>query len=197
MRNRIAVVIFCWLIAGCAPKETFVLLPDPDGEVGNIVVSNVHGSQTLDTAQQAVTVRSKADSPSEAGTMKEKEIRRLFGKAMDAQPSPPVKYIFYFAADSSRPTSAPAAEISKILKTIKERESMDISIDGHTDLVGEDAYNENLSLQRAEYIQSLLVKNGVDLNHTTTTSYGKNRPLVPTADNVPESRNRRVEVIIR
>lgn len=197
MRHWIVVVVVCWFIAGCAPKETFVLLPDPDGAVGNIVVSNPHGSQTMNAAQQAVTVKSEADSPSEAGIMEEKEIRLLFGRALDIQPSPPAKFFLYFQSSSSQPKPESATEIPRILAAIKERGSMDISIDGHTDRMGDDAYNESLSLRRAEYIQSLLEQYGVDPKYISTTSHGKNNPLVPTVDNVSEPRNRRVEVIVR
>ena len=47
------------------------------------------------------------------------------------------------------------------------------------------------------HIQNLLEEQGIDPTFILTTSHGEGNPLVPTADNVLEPRNRRVEVIIR
>jgi outer membrane protein OmpA-like peptidoglycan-associated protein len=84
-----------------------------------------------------------------------------------------------------------------VLKVAADRNSADISINGHTDSAGDDAYNYKLSLRRAEHILRLLEKLGIDPDIVVTNSHGEGNPLVPTADNVYEPRNRRVEVIIR
>jgi outer membrane protein OmpA-like peptidoglycan-associated protein len=197
MQRLILTLMACSFIAGCAPKSTFVLLPDPDGQVGKIIVTNSQGTQTLNQARQSVVIKSKTDSPSEVKTMDEREIHSLFGKALDIQPLPPAKFLLYFKPESAQPKLGSESEISKIMQTIKDRHSMDISVNGHTDRKGEAVYNYELSFQRARRVQKMLEKEGVDPSFITTTSHGKNNPLVPTADNVPEPRNRRVEVIVR
>lgn len=197
MQRLILVLIACALTAGCATKSTFVLLPDPNGQVGTIIVTNSQGSQTLNQARQSVVIKSKTDSPGEVKTMDKREIHSLFGKALDIQPLPPAKFLLYFKPESAKPKPESESEISKIMQTIKERHSMDISVNGHTDRKGEAGYNYELSFQRAKLVQKMLEKEGVDPSFITTTSHGKNNPLVPTADNVPEPRNRRVEVIVR
>jgi outer membrane protein OmpA-like peptidoglycan-associated protein len=63
--------------------------------------------------------------------------------------------------------------------------------------VGKEAYNTGLSSRRANSIRNTLVSRGVKPNTLFVSFYGKARPLVPTQDEVPEPRNRRVEVIIR
>lgn len=193
----VLILIVCSFIAGCAPKSTFVLLPDPSGQVGKITVTNAQGTQTLNQARQSVAIKSKTDSPGEVKTMAETEIHSLFGKALDIQPLPPAKFLLYFKPESVRPQPESASEIPKILQTIKDRHSLDISVNGHTDKKGEADYNYELSFQRARHVQKMLEKEGVTPSLITTTSHGKNNPLVPTADNVPEPRNRRVEVIVR
>ena len=197
MQRLILILLACWLLAGCASKGTFVLMPDPSGKVGQITVSTPQGTQTLNQPRQSVAVKSKTDRPGEAKTMDETEIRALFGKALDIQPLPPAKFLLYFKAESSQPKPESDSEIAKILQVIKERRSMDISVNGHTDRMGEIDYNYNLSVRRAKRIQKMLENHGVDPKIISTTSHGKNNPLVPTADNVPEPRNRRVEVIVR
>lgn len=197
MHRLILILIACALTAGCAPKSTFVLLPDPHGHVGKIIITNAQGTQTLNQARQSVVIKSKTDSPGVVKTMDEREIHSLFGKALHIQPLPPAKFLLYFKPESVQPKPESKNEISKIMQTIKERHSMDISVNGHTDRKGEAGYNNELSFQRARQVQKILEKEGVDPSLITTTSHGKNNPLVPTADNVPEPRNRRVEVIVR
>jgi outer membrane protein OmpA-like peptidoglycan-associated protein len=87
--------------------------------------------------------------------------------------------------------------LTGVLKTIKNRKPNEVYIVGHTDLVGKEGYNIELSSRRAHYIRDLLVSNGIKPNSLFVTFYGKSRPLVPTKDEVPEPRNRRVEVIVR
>ena len=60
-----------------------------------------------------------------------------------------------------------------------------------------DRLNELLSLRRAYKVRDDLVKAGVPIERIEIDSYGESRPAVPTADEVPELRNRRVEVTVR
>lgn len=197
MRRLILTLMACWFIAGCAPRSTFVLLPDPDGQLGKIIVTHSQGSQMLNQARQSVVIESKTDSPGKIKIMDEAEIHSLFGKALDIQPLPPAKFLLFFNSESIQPKPESKSEIPKIMHAIKDRHSMDISVNGHTDRQGEADYNNELSFQRAVQVQKILEEEGVDPSYITTTSHGKNNPLVPTADNVPEPRNRRVEVIVR
>jgi outer membrane protein OmpA-like peptidoglycan-associated protein len=72
-----------------------------------------------------------------------------------------------------------------------------MSIEGHTDSIGTEAYNQGLSERRAAAVKNYLVKQGVpDGSRMTTVGYGESRPI---ADNkTPEGRfqNRRVEILI-
>jgi outer membrane protein OmpA-like peptidoglycan-associated protein len=197
MQRQILTLLTCLLIAGCVPKSTFVLLPDPNGHVGKIVVTNSQGTQQLNQARQSVVIKGKANTPGKVKLMKEAKIHSLFGKALDIQPLPPLKFLLFFEPESYQPKTESASEIPKIMLAIKDRESMDISVNGHTDLKGEVDYNYELSFRRAKQVQKILEKEGVDPSLITTTSHGQNNPLVSTADNVPEPRNRRVEVIVR
>jgi outer membrane protein OmpA-like peptidoglycan-associated protein len=77
-----------------------------------------------------------------------------------------------------------------------------ISVEGHTDSIGSDAFNQQLSERRAENVAMALENSGVNPNRVTTKGYGKRYPVAPNtnpdgSDN-PEGRakNRRVEVVI-
>jgi outer membrane protein OmpA-like peptidoglycan-associated protein len=74
---------------------------------------------------------------------------------------------------------------------------VDISVVGHTDTVGMKGYNYSLSMRRARAVSSILLGQGIDPSTLDVTSHGKDNPLVPTGDQVPEPRNRRVEITVR
>jgi outer membrane protein OmpA-like peptidoglycan-associated protein len=184
-------------LAACAPQNVVVLIPDPDGSVGKVVVSNPGGSQALGQAGQASFIEDGQRSPQAPVVMEQAEIQRRFGRALAARPTPPVHFILYFLPNSSKLSDASLALLPQIMRTIKERGSVDVSVVGHTDTVGNDQYNVKLSRQRAEVVAKLLTDHQVDLKHLEITSHGKRRLLVPTGDNVNEPRNRRVEVTVR
>ncbi|WBV44967.1 OmpA family protein [Pseudoroseomonas cervicalis] len=69
-------------------------------------------------------------------------------------------------------------------------------IEGHTDTVGSEALNQSLSGRRALAVRELLVRQfGVNPARLEAVGYGQTQLLVPTPDQVPEPRNRRVQVL--
>jgi len=70
---------------------------------------------------------------------------------------------------------------------------VNVEIQGHTDQIGSDKYNDELSLKRAEAVKKYLIAKGVDAGRLTTSGKGKRELLFKESD--PESRfyNRRVE----
>ncbi|UCG08712.1 MAG: OmpA family protein [Desulfobacterales bacterium] len=185
-----------WL-GGCATgKTTVVLLPDPDGQVGEIEVSNKDGTRKINQAGYAVSV-SSGKAPQPAVKMSEKEIRSIFASALAAEPAPPARYILYFFWDSVELTADSRASIKEIITEIEKRASTDIDVIGHTDRSGTDEFNMALSRRRAQRVRDLLVAEGIAPEAIRVAFHGEGSPLIPTADNVPEPRNRRVEVIVR
>jgi OOP family OmpA-OmpF porin len=65
---------------------------------------------------------------------------------------------------------------------------------GHTDTVGTEQYNMGLSVRRADAVAEYLESKGVDASRLTIQGFGETKLAVPTGDQVPEPRNRRVEV---
>jgi len=72
-----------------------------------------------------------------------------------------------------------------------------IDVNGYTDLSGSAAYNQRLSVRRAESVEAELVRDGVPKAEIVIRGYGENDPLVPTAPGVREPQNRRVEIILQ
>jgi outer membrane protein OmpA-like peptidoglycan-associated protein len=73
----------------------------------------------------------------------------------------------------------------------------EVIVTGHTDRVGSVEANDRLSLARAQAVRELLVDAGVARSIISVVGRGERAPLVPTADEVAEARNRRVEIKIR
>jgi outer membrane protein OmpA-like peptidoglycan-associated protein len=186
------------LLTGCHPRRTtVVLVPDPDGYVGEIEIQTQGGQQILSESGQAVIVKNEKDPPSPPTVFDEQQIHAIFGKALEAEPPVPKKFILYFKTNSTELRPDAKALLPDIIACIHQRNSFDISVNGHSDRAGSDEYNLSLSLKRAEYIRDLLIKEGIEAKYITTTSHGEGNPLIPTADGVAEPRNRRVEVIVR
>jgi outer membrane protein OmpA-like peptidoglycan-associated protein len=199
MRNILVLTILAGSISACAPnpKTLVVLLPNTDGSVGRVSVQTSAGAQELGAAQTA-TGASRADAPPiPAYALNDQKIAREFGDAVAAQPQPPQIFVLYFLTGGTQLTPESVTELSTINASIRARAFLDVEVVGHTDTVGSNAVNVPISQARAAIVRDLLVEQGVDINAITVSSHGENNPLVFTADNVDEPRNRRVEVMVR
>jgi len=179
-----------------ASRDIIVLLPDDKGKTGAIVVSSAGVERRLDRPGETVTVAS-GSPPGLPTVMAGQEVRAIAGPALAALPNPPARFILYFKHDSAELTRESQALLQKVLETIRDRAPVDISVVGHTDTVGKKDYNYALSMKRANAVASILLGEGVDPSVLDITSHGKDNPLVPTGDQVPEPRNRRVEITVR
>jgi len=65
---------------------------------------------------------------------------------------------------------------------------------GHTDSVGTDAYNQKLSVRRADAVKSYLVSKGVESNRVYTEGKGEKQPVASNATAEGRAKNRRVEI---
>jgi outer membrane protein OmpA-like peptidoglycan-associated protein len=83
-----------------------------------------------------------------------------------------------------------------LAEVLKERTDQPVIIEGHTDSIGDHAYNVTLSEKRAQAVEQYLVEQGVDVNRISTKGLGPDFPLADNASNEGRQRNRRVEVIL-
>ena len=95
------------------------------------------------------------------------------------------------------------AALDQIAEVVRFYATAPVSIRGHSDAVGSDAYNDDLSLRRATAVRSHLTDKGrIDAGRLKATGLGKRQPLVPntrpdgTDDPAGREKNRRVEVVI-
>jgi outer membrane protein OmpA-like peptidoglycan-associated protein len=71
-----------------------------------------------------------------------------------------------------------------------------VAVEGHTDSVGSDDYNQQLSERRAGSVRNFLVQNGVPLTVISAMGFGESQPVA--TNDTPEGRqtNRRVELVV-
>jgi outer membrane protein OmpA-like peptidoglycan-associated protein len=194
MRSSIFALIAALLIAGCAPKTTVVLMPDDDGNVGQVVVTSQKDQAVLNTSHASVKV---GDSVGPIEEMDTRTVNELFAPAITAQTPAPVSYLLYFQFGSNRPDQPSMDLMPKIIQTITTWPHPEVTVIGHTDTMGDKALNTRLSLNRAETVRSLLVDAGVNPELMDIRAHGENDPLVPTGPNMAEPKNRRVEIQVR
>lgn len=184
------------LASGCAKKTLVALAPDPDGKTGSITVGNEGGGVAIDAPYQATYIGDAKERPTAPIDLGKEALDKIFAEALSIQPKRPAHFLLYFEKDITL-TADSAKLLTDIMAAIRERNSTDISVVGHTDTVGSSEYNTVLSSNRARAVKDLLVRQGADSDAIRTTSHGKANLLIPTGDNVNEPRNRRVEVIVR
>ena len=102
--------------------------------------------------------------------------------------------VVYFGFGSAAITAAADAVIQEISANVLP--SSAVSVVGHTDTVGSQAYNQGLSERRAGNVASRMAELGVDPGQITTAGRSFNEPAVDTGPNVREPLNRRVEIDI-
>lgn len=86
--------------------------------------------------------------------------------------------------------------LKSIIDVIKRCPKMSVEVGGHTDSVGSDEANQNLSELRAKSVMEYLITNNVDARRLTSKGYGEAQPLVPNINAYNRKRNRRIEFTI-
>lgn len=87
-----------------------------------------------------------------------------------------------------------SAELNMMVTMMKQNQSMQVEIGGHTDDVGSDSFNKKLSQQRADAVKGYLTSNGINSKRIKSIGYGEERPLVSNDDEAGGREiNRRVE----
>ncbi len=175
--------------------DLYVVLPNREGTAGAVTVTHAGDEKILDSPYAAARIREEGKL--ETGVATEQEVREVFGPALAAQPLRPVSFTLYFVLGKDELTPESRPTIQGVLAEIARRPAAEVVVIGHTDRVGSTQYNDALSLQRAEKVRDELVRLGVPTDRIQVAGRGAREPLIPTEDQVPEPRNRRVEITVR
>jgi len=187
-------------LGGCStPPERIILLPDADGrataviarradqpESSGLVLARPYAQGSLQQGRQLKLDQADAQS-----------VQREFGGLTAFMPPRPHVFTVNFGSNSNRLTPETEPALEQARQALAEFPAGEVIVIGHTDSVGSVERNDALSLERAEVVARLLIQKGVPASRIQRQGRGERDPLVPTADEVNEPRNRRVEIKIR
>lgn len=101
---------------------------------------------------------------------------------------------FEFGKYELLPDSYP--ELNRLVKLMREKTTMKIRIEGHTDNVGSDKFNYELSTNRANSVSQYLITEGINPERINVVGYGKSKPIADNKTEEGRKLNRRVEFVI-
>jgi outer membrane protein OmpA-like peptidoglycan-associated protein len=176
--------------------ELVVVVPSADGHVGTVIVER--GGKQVVLNQAFAASRIVDGGPPVAERMRGVDaVRAEFAIALGSLPDRPKSFLVYFLEGTDEFTEESGVEFGRILAELRERGAPDVVVIGHTDRVGNLQYNDRLSLQRAERVRGELIRLGIPERRVRIAGRGEREPLVATDDEIPEPRNRRVEINVR
>jgi len=102
-----------------------------------------------------------------------------------------------FAFDSAAVSGPAQNDLYAIARNLQAYPNTRVEVIGHTDSVGADAYNMDLSQRRARAVGGILAAGGVSSSRIVTIGRGKTMPIASNATAQGRAQNRRVEIVIR
>lgn len=190
--SRLAAIRLCAAVAvagaaGCAPlaQPRPALLPPgpvPGGEatggLGRLVAD-------LDAAVPATAVLTPTPAPGACGQVGASVVRAVF----------PERVLFAFGSDEPVPDAASVIDV--LAEDVRhDAPGSEVTVLGHTDAVGSDAYNMDLSRRRAVSVLRALAARGLDPARLSVVAIGERQPIGSNDTAEGRARNRRVEFLI-
>ena len=182
-------------LAACAPATRVVLLPQEGLPTAAVTVQARQGQVVL---AQPYAVAEVAPSGSVATAQTDaQQVEKRYGQLLSVQPAAEQRFTLLFMPGGAQLTPESSAELADVLARATERPGGEVIIIGHTDRVGSVESNDTLSLQRAQAVRQLVIDRGFDPNRVEAVGRGEREPVVQTADEVEEPKNRRAEIVVR
>ena len=100
--------------------------------------------------------------------------------------------------DTGSATLKPGAreKLARVSGILLSHPELTLQVEGHTDGVGDDLYNQRLSENRADGVRAYLVAQGIGSNAVTTKGFGKSQPVASNDTAAGRQQNRRVELVV-
>ena len=135
-------------------------------------------------------IKSKTNlSTLDTETVKEDSINKIIQYEFDNINFPNIVFNF----DKTGIVSSSLDGIDDVYDFLNKHPDVIIEISGHTDHVGADEYNLNLSEKRADKVKIILINMGIDEHRISTVGYGENSPIVSNSNEKNKQKNRRVD----
>ena len=102
----------------------------------------------------------------------------------------------YFDFDKTTLKRESFTELNKVVDFLKQNQTVEIEIEGHTDNKGSDTYNETLSQGRSQTVVDYIISQGIESFRLTAKGYGESKPIDTNDTEAGQANNRRVEFTV-
>lgn len=102
----------------------------------------------------------------------------------------------YFLTGSHKLSTKSNVALNDVVKILNSDTNLKLSIEGHTDNVGADAYNQTLSDRRANSVREYLISKGIDASRLTSAGFGETKPIASNNTAAGRAQNRRVVMTV-
>jgi outer membrane protein OmpA-like peptidoglycan-associated protein len=205
MKTMLSTAVLVALLAGCQSTGGYASSPPPRDEYGNEQEEGMNRTQKgaiIGAVAGAVAGLLTGAAIGNYQDRQERELREsMAGTGVDVvrdgdnitldMPS-----AITFGFDSYALRSESFGVLDKVAATLGEYDQTIIEVAGHTDSVGNAAYNQKLSEQRAQAVANYLVSRGVNGERLMVTGAGANHPIASNATDAGRAENRRVEITL-
>lgn len=153
-------------------------------------------------AREAERARMEAAAKAEEAEKAKAEVDELLNQLSDLKAKQTERGIVLtmgdvlFAFDKATLSPEAFRNVDKLVDFLQKHPNRSVLIEGHTDSVGSDEYNLNLSEKRADAVKNALVSKGVGEKRITPKGYGKKYPVASNNTSDGRQLNRRVEVVV-
>ncbi len=175
--------------------DRIVLLPQAGGVPSALVVRPAGGGEVV--LSQPYATASVSGGRAETSMGNADAVGARYKALYDAIPPQRRSYLVYFETGGDRLTPDSTLRLNEILGEVAKFPAPEVLVVGHTDSLGSDSINDDISMQRARIVRARLIEAGIQSGRIEAVGRGKRELLVPTRDGVAESRNRRVEIQVR
>src|SRR5271168_4710907 len=188
-------------VAAADAKQKEEAAARQQAEIQKLQAERDAAQQQADGAQQQAKAAEEAAARSEA----EKQALRAallnqFNRVLPTTDTPRglqvnmADVLFAFGKYELQPSAREA--LAKFSGIVLAHPGLHLSVEGYTDSVGSDAFNQTLSEQRANAVRDYLIQQGLDPTSITSTGFGKSNPVSSNDTAAGRQQNRRVEIII-
>ena len=166
--------------SGETDREGKLTLNLKEGNMYNVEINKI-GFETYQKSFTVPVSKNKTDSS--------------FTFIVELKALKPVLDNIYFDNNKSTTNLFPEKTVSNIILYLAENANSKLEISGHTDDVGSEAYNLELSRKRAHFVATYLANKGVEKTKMVTKGYGESRPLFKDTSAASRAKNRRIEFL--
>jgi len=111
----------------------------------------------------------------------------------------PKRFVFddlKFESDSTKLTPDSVPTVKTLTAVLRAYPAVTVALEGHTDSTGDPSANKKLSLDRADAVKDIMVKDGIAESRITATGFGEENPVASNDTAQGRALNRRLELVV-